>query len=68
MLVDESPKPSEIFCVNHSHAERCPVCGGSGILDSYCLNYTTCIVEGQKSCHGCGGFGWVTVRDQEVSK
>ncbi|MBW8001742.1 MAG: hypothetical protein FVQ80_06930 [Planctomycetes bacterium] len=33
-----------------SHAEICQVCGGSGTYGS-----------DKKPCHGCGGFGWVTV-------
>ena len=30
------------------HAEKCPVCNGSGRYE-------------EKTCHGCGGLGWVTV-------
>ena len=35
-----------------AHAEKCPVCGGSGKVQS--VN----IVD---TCHGCGGKGWVAV-------
>lgn len=33
-----------------SHAERCPVCAGTGKVKA-------------ERCHGCGGSGWVTVQD-----
>ncbi len=44
-----------------THAERCPVCFGSGTkvverLASTCAPY-------KETCHGCGGNGWVTVGD-----
>ena len=32
-----------------SHAEKCPICGGSGKLPD------------KVTCHGCGGKGWVEV-------
>ena len=42
-----------------SHAEKCPICGGSGKLPhdgaSTAILYPT--------CHGCGGVGWVTIQD-----
>lgn len=34
-----------------SHAERCPVCNGSGKYE-------------EKECHGCNGKGWITVEDK----
>lgn len=44
-----------------SHAERCPVCGGSGdIIDGQSSNsFAPCV----QPCNGCGGLGWVTVKD-----
>jgi hypothetical protein len=33
-----------------AHSELCPVCKGSGVFDG-------------RTCHGCGGSGWVTVHD-----
>lgn len=36
-----------------THAEKCPVCGGSGRLDV-------------QICHGCEGWGWVTVGEPET--
>jgi len=32
------------------HAEKCPVCGGSGKIED-------------NKCHGCNGLGWVEVHD-----
>ena len=34
------------------HAERCPVCVGTGKIE-------------KETCHGCGGKGWVEVTDNE---
>lgn len=42
-----------------AHAERCPVCGGSGKLRDD--GKTTCPMP--KTCHGCSGKGWITVQD-----
>ncbi len=40
-------------------AERCPVCGGSGkYFDPPSLTSVTVPEEG-RTCHGCGGKGWV---------
>jgi len=33
-----------------AHAEKCPVCDGSGQYEF-------------RECHGCGGKGWITVED-----
>ena len=47
--------------VSHSHAEVCPVCHGKGTIPrdyGKWISYD----EGEKTCHGCGGSGWVTVR------
>ena len=42
-----------------SHAEKCPICGGTGkVYPSYQSTGTIEI-----TCHGCGGYGWVEVRD-----
>jgi len=48
------------------HAERCPVCGGSGKL--VVSTDTTTTVPLTVTCHGCGGCGgrcWVEVQDME---
>lgn len=34
-------------------AEKCPVCNGSGQYE-------------KRKCHGCRGYGWVTVPDAPV--
>ncbi len=44
-----------------THAEKCPVCGGTGTVD-------TTVVAGHpvklsRSCHGCDGKGWVVVTE-----
>ena len=44
-----------------THAERCPVCNGSGkYVES---TYFTITAPIEKTCHGCLGKGWVEVRD-----
>jgi len=42
-----------------SHAEKCPVCYGEGQIKDDKGN----TVAATKTCHGCGGMGWVTVVD-----
>jgi len=44
-----------------SHAELCPVCGGSGKLPDESSGTSTAPTA--HPCHGCGGLGWVPVRD-----
>ncbi len=44
-----------------SHAEKCPVCRGSGKVtnpDSW-KEGGTAIVRPTITCHGCAGSGWV---------
>ena len=43
------------------HAEKCPVCGGSGKLPSD--GRSTGFAE--RTCHGCGGKGWIQVQNGE---
>lgn len=44
------------------HAEKCPVCGGSGhIADYNDTPQTTSASVNYRTCHGCGGKGWVLV-------
>lgn len=46
-----------------AHAEVCPVCKGSGMVnDDIGIVHTVHIV----TCHSCGGSGWVTVQDNRV--
>ena len=42
------------------HAEKCPVCEGSGQV---LLNIYNSAGVVYKICHGCIGVGWVTVKD-----
>lgn len=44
-----------------THAERCPVCNGTGKLQNW--SYSTSSASLSTTCHGCGGKGWVTVGD-----
>lgn len=39
--------------------ETCPVCWGKGKLPDD--GKTTAVIE--RTCHGCGGKGWVTVQE-----
>ena len=40
-----------------AHAERCPLCSGTGCKDGH--DQRDC----PTTCHGCGGAGWVSVQD-----
>jgi len=45
-------------------AVLCPVCSGVGKLpDGYPGNSTAPI---EKTCHGCGGLGWVSVSEDQT--
>ncbi len=43
-----------------SHAEKCPICFGSG-EHTPPENPRVTGSEPVRTCHGCGGKGWVTV-------
>lgn len=45
-----------------SHAERCPVCFGSGKVRPV----ADCTGRTEVSCYGCDGKGWVTVQDSDT--
>jgi hypothetical protein len=45
-----------------SHAERCPVCYGSGKYTPINDGYSTAVPQ-PRTCHGCGGKGWVELFD-----
>lgn len=48
-----------------SHAERCPVCYGSGKLDIRESPHGSTTAAGsiQTICQGCGGSGWIEVKE-----
>ena len=46
-----------------SHAEKCPICGGSGEKPRKEQCMDDCYRQ-KPPCHGCGGNGWVTVDDK----
>ena len=46
-----------------AHAERCPICYGTGKLTPPKIPYYTSDSPQPQTCHGCGGLGWVTVQD-----
>lgn len=43
-----------------AHAEKCPVCDGSGQVHGPSSRDTAL-----RECHGCSGRGWVEVSDPE---
>ncbi len=43
-----------------SHAEVCPVCRGEGAEKTEIREWDS---GSTKVCHGCGGKGWITVRE-----
>jgi len=45
-----------------AHAEKCPVCGGTGKIPCAEKCGSTASQD-LVTCHGCGGTGWVTVTD-----
>lgn len=45
------------------HAERCPVCHGTGKTEESQKLPLTYGPQYEKVCHGCGGRGWVEVSD-----
>ena len=51
-----------------SHAEKCPVCEGSGkkFRDHETPATDKNAGSWYKPCHGCGGSGWITVQDEAV--
>lgn len=46
-------------------AVMCPICGGSGELDDIGYRGSSSWIA-KKNCHGCGGKGWVEVREDYV--
>ena len=42
-------------------AVKCPVCGGSGKVQSGIISVVAPMFE---TCHGCGGKGWVEVSEE----
>jgi len=44
-----------------SHAQKCPICHGEGTIPLPGYEQTTGTMR--ETCHGCGGNGWVTIRD-----
>ena len=44
-----------------SKAELCPVCGGTGKYREKPNGYSTSATSIERTCHGCGGKGWVEV-------
>ena len=41
-----------------SHAEKCPLCLGSGQIQEW-----DTLGQYSYQCHGCSGKGWITVED-----
>jgi len=49
-----------------AHAEKCPICEGSGRLPLPVEMGTTASRPYDKLCHGCDGKGWVEVQDEDL--
>lgn len=45
-----------------SKAQICPICMGKGKIMDYQGQYVA-VSDKYIICHGCGGKGWVTIRD-----
>lgn len=43
------------------HAEKCPICGGAGQLQGINDLSGSAANPPTRTCHGCGGKGWVEV-------
>lgn len=54
-----------------AHTEKCPICLGEGFVykvpETITGFFTRFLVRNsyKKTCHGCGGKGWVGVRDEK---
>ena len=46
-----------------AHAEKCPVCEGRGLVKGP-IKHKDAVLPPMLTCHGCGGTGWVEVRDK----
>lgn len=46
-----------------THAEVCPICNGTGRVPIIDNDWVTTGKSVTKTCHGCGGKGWVIVED-----
>jgi len=50
--------------IKMTHAEKCPICLGNGILryiDGIEISGIKLNGEAEKICHGCNGKGWIQV-------
>ena len=45
-----------------SHAEKCPVCGGTGQVSNRGIDTPT-----TETSHACNGRGWIVVEDNETA-
>lgn len=61
-----------------AHAEKCPVCKGSGKvpagfyepydIDDWGNHITTVVSAELEICRSCGGKGWVEVSDEQLQQ
>ncbi len=50
-----------------SKAEICPVCNGGGKLKDNMNDYDyTGTPDAVKTCHGCGGQGWIVIKEEYI--
>ena len=47
--------------IKMAHAEKCPVCNGTGTVVVLPDPRGTSAVPTYQVCHGCGGRGWVVI-------
>ena len=49
----------DIYLIENK-ADLCPICKGTGTFQVY-TNYGACTSQYERTCHGCGGKGWVVI-------
>ena len=49
-------------------AELCPVCRGKGTICNHAENTDSSLHSTCPTCHGCGGRGWVEVKEERSTQ
>jgi len=50
-----------------AHAQTCPICNGKGKIKDPNYDPAATGVQNDVVCHGCGGKGWVEVKDDSLN-